>query len=73
MCREPEDVFIVGTSHVSEESAKDVDLVINTVQPDAVIIELCKGRSAILYQEQSSKGQPPPLSMTGTFAARLQE
>ena len=42
-----------------------MDLVINTVKPDAVIVELCKGRSAVLYQEPSSRGQPPPLSMTG--------
>lgn len=70
MCREPENgIFIVGTSHVSDESAKDVDLVISTIQPDAVIVELCKGRSAVMYQGQGDTNQQQrssqPLSMTG--------
>lgn len=77
VCREPEVVFIVGTSHVSAESAKDVDLVVSTVQPDAVVVELCKGRSAVLYQEQGDANQrdraSQPLSMTGAFTAHIHE
>lgn len=68
--REPEEIFIVGTSHVSKESAEDVELVVGAVKPDAVIVELCKGRSAVMYQEQGDAEQQrrasQPLSMTGT-------
>jgi pheromone shutdown protein TraB len=56
---------------VSEESARDVDLVIDAVKPDAVIVELCKGRSAVMYQDQGDARQrkktAQPLSMTGAL------
>jgi TraB/PrgY/gumN family len=68
-CREPHEIYIVGTSHVSEESAVDVARAINAIRPDAVIVELCKGRSAVLYQDQGTavqaKRASQPVSMTG--------
>lgn len=69
MCREPEEIFIIGTSHVSQQSADDVALAIDALKPDAVVVELCKGRSARLFQDQLLGDQANkaagPISMTG--------
>ncbi len=35
-------VYLVGTAHFSKESCEDVSLVIQAVQPDIVMVELCK-------------------------------
>ena len=35
-------VYLVGTAHFSRESCDDVSLVIQAVQPDIVMVELCK-------------------------------
>ena len=40
--REPELVFIVGTAHVSRQSARDVERVIAAVRPCAVVVELSR-------------------------------
>lgn len=49
--------FLVGTGHVSELSARDVERVITAVRPDAVCVELCKPRSLLMYplHEDSSE------------------
>lgn len=49
--REPEEVFVVGTSHMSPTSADDVQRVIQAVRPDNVVVELCKSRSAVMYAD----------------------
>jgi pheromone shutdown-related protein TraB len=36
--------YLVGTAHVSEESIKDVETVIEKVKPDTVCVELCEAR-----------------------------
>lgn len=69
LCREPEEIFIIGTSHVSQQSADDVGVAIDAIKPDAVVVELCKGRSARLFQDQlegdSAAKAAGPMSMTG--------
>lgn len=45
---EPEAIWIIGTTHVSRESASDVQRVISTVKPDNVVVELC--RSRVIFQ-----------------------
>ena len=47
-------VFIIGVNHVSEESRRAVKNLIRTVQPDVVVLELCEGREAILYVDEST-------------------
>ena len=47
------DVFLVGTAHISQESAREVRQLISTVKPDVVAIELCRER-AQRFQNQSS-------------------
>lgn len=41
---EPEVIWLIGTSHLSEKSASDVERVARAVRPDNVVVELCRGR-----------------------------
>lgn len=42
------DVYVVGTVHVSAESAREVKAVINFLKPEVVFLELCADRVAVL-------------------------
>ncbi|XP_039130768.1 traB domain-containing protein-like [Dioscorea cayenensis subsp. rotundata] len=42
------DVYIVGTAHVSLESCREVQTVINYLKPQVVFLELCSSRVTIL-------------------------
>jgi pheromone shutdown-related protein TraB len=44
-------LYIVGTAHVSEESVREVELVIDQVRPDTVCVELCEPRYQALTDE----------------------
>lgn len=60
---EPETIAIVGVSHLADESnssAKAVTNVIEELQPDAVVVELCRSRTALLYSEQNPPDPRPP-------------
>ncbi|XP_058465490.1 traB domain-containing protein [Malaya genurostris] len=47
-------VYLVGTAHFSENSQNDVSLVMQNVQPQVVMLELCPSRIHILkYDEQA--------------------
>lgn len=41
---EPEAIWLIGTTHVSRESALDVERVVRAVNPDNVVVELCRSR-----------------------------
>ncbi len=41
---EPEAIWLVGTTHISQESAVDVERVLRAVNPDNVVVELCRSR-----------------------------
>lgn len=47
-------VYLVGTAHFSEESQKDVALVIRNVRPRAVVVELCESRIHILKHDEKT-------------------
>jgi len=47
-------VYLVGTAHFSRESCEDVSCVIRAVQPDIVMVELCKARSNILHLDEQT-------------------
>ncbi|KFM61661.1 hypothetical protein X975_19160, partial [Stegodyphus mimosarum] len=47
-------VFLVGTAHFSLESQEDVAKTIRAVQPDVVMIELCKSRVNILSLDENT-------------------
>ncbi|KAL5797825.1 hypothetical protein ACOSQ2_002645 [Xanthoceras sorbifolium] len=42
------DVYLVGTAHVSQESCKEVQAVIDYLKPQVVFLELCSSRVAVL-------------------------
>ncbi|OMO97936.1 Pheromone shutdown, TraB, partial [Corchorus olitorius] len=46
---EPEAIWLVGTTHISRESAADVDRVLRAVRPDNVVVELCRSRQVLDY------------------------
>lgn len=53
--QEPELVLLVGTAHLSLQSAEDVRRVVVATKPQNVVVELCKSRSAQLYQQQEEQ------------------
>ena len=44
----------MGTAHFSKESCEDVRSVIQAVQPDIVVIELCKARTNLLQLDEDT-------------------
>ena len=47
-------MYLVGTAHFSKESCEDVRKVIESVQPDIVVIELCKARTNLLQLDDQT-------------------
>ncbi|XP_067861465.1 traB domain-containing protein-like [Heptranchias perlo] len=47
-------VYLVGTVHFSRESVRDVQQIIQQVQPDAVVIELCQDRKLLLTLDEQT-------------------
>ncbi|KAK7263546.1 hypothetical protein RJT34_31138 [Clitoria ternatea] len=42
------DVYVVGTAHVSEDSSREVQAIVNFLKPQVVFLELCPSRVAVL-------------------------
>ncbi|XP_074367774.1 uncharacterized protein LOC141708176 isoform X2 [Apium graveolens] len=55
---EPEFIWLIGTSHVSSQSAVDVARVVRTVKPDNVVVELCRSRAGIMYTSNDDENGP---------------
>ncbi|XP_057798140.1 uncharacterized protein LOC131014249 [Salvia miltiorrhiza] len=72
---EPHGIWIIGTTHVSQESASHVERVIRAVKPENVVVELCRSRAGIMYipengdQNQQLRSSMFSLSGTGFFGA----
>ncbi|KYQ88625.1 hypothetical protein DLAC_11369 [Tieghemostelium lacteum] len=49
------DIFIIGTSHISKNSALSVQKLIQDVKPDTVVLELCQNRFEKMKTEENSK------------------
>lgn len=47
---EPEAIWLIGTNHLSLESAVDVERVIRAIRPENVVVELCRSRQVALYK-----------------------
>jgi len=47
-------VYLIGTAHFSKESCDDVSRIIQAVQPDIVMVELCKQRTNILHLDEET-------------------
>uniref|UniRef100_A0A1D1Z5Q6 TraB domain-containing protein n=1 Tax=Anthurium amnicola TaxID=1678845 RepID=A0A1D1Z5Q6_9ARAE len=63
---EPEAIWLVGTSHISEQSPEDVVRVVRAVAPDNVVVELCRSRAGIMYT--SSDDETSPLLKSNMFS-----
>ncbi|KAM0865757.1 hypothetical protein ACQ4PT_043056 [Festuca glaucescens] len=59
---EPEEVWILGTSHLSAESTKDVERVLRAVRPDNVVVELCRSRALTAEPGSCTLPTTPPAS-----------
>ncbi|XP_057481629.1 LOW QUALITY PROTEIN: uncharacterized protein LOC130768568 [Actinidia eriantha] len=72
---EPEAIWLIGTTHISRESAVDVERVVRSVKPDNVVVELCRSRAGIMYMSndgelgQQMRSNMFSLSGTGFFGA----
>lgn len=47
-------IYLVGTAHFSKESQEDVVRTIRAVQPDVLMLELCKGRMNVLHMDEET-------------------
>ncbi|KAJ0043585.1 hypothetical protein Pint_17378 [Pistacia integerrima] len=45
---EPDTIWLIGTTHLSPRSAADVERVLRAVEPDNVVVELCRSRQVSL-------------------------
>ncbi|KAJ4956596.1 hypothetical protein NE237_013379 [Protea cynaroides] len=72
---EPEVIWLIGTTHISQASAMDVERVVRAVKPDNVVVELCRSRSGIMYISNEDQSGPQfrsnmfSLSGAGFFGA----
>ncbi|KAG2377822.1 hypothetical protein C9374_008907 [Naegleria lovaniensis] len=62
-------IYLVGTAHVSEESAKQVTEVIEEKRPSIVILELCSSRRSLLVE--SSSHEKKQVSNRGLVASLI--
>ncbi|KAL6123274.1 hypothetical protein ACLB2K_075796 [Fragaria x ananassa] len=61
---EPEAIWLVGTTHISQDSALEVERVVRAVNPDDVVVELCRSRAGIMYASMDDEsGQQLKLNM----------
>ncbi|CAI5996048.1 unnamed protein product [Closterium sp. NIES-65] len=69
--RLPREIFILGTTHVSETAGEDAMRVVRSVQPQNVVVELCKSRAPIMYDPVPDPNQlsVPSSDATGAAAA----
>uniref|UniRef100_A0A7S1X1G4 TraB domain-containing protein n=1 Tax=Tetraselmis chuii TaxID=63592 RepID=A0A7S1X1G4_9CHLO len=51
--QEPKEIFLVGTAHMSKRSCDDVARVIAAVKPQNVVVELCKSRAGVMYEDEA--------------------
>lgn len=52
---EPDEIWLVGTSHIDQASSLHVDRVVRALRPDNVVVELCRSRAGIMYSSSSSQ------------------
>ncbi|KAK3122335.1 hypothetical protein QOZ80_8BG0668240 [Eleusine coracana subsp. coracana] len=55
---EPEEVWVLGTSHLSAGSVADVERVLRAVRPDNVVVELCRSRAGLMYVPSGASDEP---------------
>ena len=53
-----DEIFLVGTAHISRKSADEVRSVIRSVKPDTIFLELCDARAAAMRNMMMSGNNP---------------
>ncbi|EFN58262.1 hypothetical protein CHLNCDRAFT_57092 [Chlorella variabilis] len=64
--------YVLGISHVSKESCREIEQLIRLVRPDIVLLELCKDRTGLLVDPDAPPPQSwwtPRLTISGVPAA----
>jgi pheromone shutdown protein TraB len=59
------EVYLLGTAHVSNDSSNDVKLLLETIQPDIIFVELCYQRAPMLVTI------PSPSNTTTTITTKV--
>jgi pheromone shutdown protein TraB len=57
------DVYLVGTAHIARQSQDDVDLVLRTIRPTTIFLELDSQRANFLISSLDSKSKEPKISV----------
>ncbi|GAB4826400.1 hypothetical protein Ancab_009265 [Ancistrocladus abbreviatus] len=47
---EPEEIWLIGTTHISRASAVEVERVVRSLRPDNVVVELCRSRQSFIFR-----------------------
>jgi pheromone shutdown protein TraB len=68
---EPRDIYVVGVSHRSLRSADHARAVIEELRPDAVVLEVCRSRTGLLYPQTSALPSNPFLLVASALSAAL--
>lgn len=50
------EVYLLGTAHVSKDSCEDVKILMESIKPDVLFVELCNQRIGILEDEDTDTG-----------------
>ncbi|KAK7343662.1 hypothetical protein VNO77_12578 [Canavalia gladiata] len=72
---EPESIWLIGTTHDSQDSAMEVERLVRSLRPDNVVVELCRSRAGIMYAAANDevgkqlRSSMFSLSGTGFFGA----
>jgi len=53
------EVWVLGSNHASESSELAARRVVEELQADAVVLELCRSRANLLFDEGSNRGEAP--------------
>ena len=61
-------VYLIGTAHISEESCNDVRSIIGSVQPNAVVLELCSGRIHALDDDEDLENKTAKQKLSDIFS-----
>lgn len=60
------EIYLLGTAHVSNDSSRDVNLLLETIDPDVIFLELCDQRIPMLTA-------PPPQTKEETTEESVEE
>jgi pheromone shutdown protein TraB len=60
------EIYLIGTAHVSNDSSSDVQLLLESLNPDAIFVELCESRIPLLEGKEEETVATPSTEMANT-------